>query len=225
MRSRLRARLGKCLVLAIGVGWALPDLAEAQFTRYRRFEAGAFLGGMAVDHDLGTVSNVFFTTTGQADDVSFGTDFFGARFSFDFSPNLAAEATYSRARQTFSYDVLDDLDAGDVTLDEQFEATQQSVSGNLVVQFPLEIGLIPYGTIGFAWVRTEPGSEIEGVASESSDDGLNFGGGVKYFFPGAPWVGARFDLRYQFLSEGLAFTDQLVEPRNTEVTIGVAFRF
>jgi hypothetical protein len=210
--------------MALGIGWWLPEPAEAQFTRYRRFEAGAFLGGMAVDHDLGTASNVFFTATGQADDVSFGTDFFGARFSFDFSPNLAAEATYSRARQTFSYHVLDDLDAGDVMLVDQFDATQQKVSGNLVVQFPLEIGLIPYGTIGFAWVRTEPGSEIAGVTSESSD-GLNFGGGAKYFFPGAQWVGARFDLRYQFLSEGLAFGDQLVEPRNTEVTIGVAFRF
>jgi len=225
VRSRWQARLGrKCLVLAIGVAWGLPDAAEAQFTRYRRFEAGAFLGSMSIDHDLGTASNVFFMTTGRSDDIPFGTDFFGARFSYDFSPNLAAEATYSRARQTFSLDVVDDLDAGDVMLGEQFEATQQNVGGNLVVQFPLEFGLIPYGTIGFAWVRTDPGSEIAGFTSESSD-GLNFGGGAKYFFPGAPWVGARFDLRYQFLSEGLAFADQLVEPRNTEVTIGVAFRF
>jgi hypothetical protein len=179
---------------------------------------------MSIDHELGTVSNLFFTTTGSSDDIPFGTDFFGARFSFDFSPNLAAEATYSRARQTFSLDVVDDLDAGDVALGEQFEATQQNVSGNLVAQFPLEFGLIPYGTIGFAWVRTEPGSEIAGVSSTSSN-GVNVGGGAKYFFPSAPWVGARFDLRYQFLSEGLAFADQLVEPRNTEVTIGVAFRF
>jgi len=111
-----------------------------------------------------------------------------------------------------------------VALVQQFETTAQNISGNAVAQFPLEMGFIPYGTLGFAWVYTDPTGEIEGVTSDWSS-GFNFGGGVKYFPPGAPWVGGRFDVRYQLLSEGLAFTDQVVEPRNTEVTFGVSFRF
>jgi len=222
MSGRWPAPGWKLVLFAVGIGVVGPSRAEAQ--QYRRFEAGAFLGGVSVNHDLGTVSNLFFTTTGQSDNVSFGGDFFGARFSYDFIPNLAAEATYSRAQQTFSFEVVDDIEADNVALGDQFDATVQNISGNVVAQFPLEIGLVPYGTIGFAWVRTNLKNEIAGVTSDSSN-GLNFGGGAKYFFPGAPWVGARFDLRYQLLSEGLAFGDNLVEPRNTEVTIGVAFRF
>lgn len=217
-----RRRWASWWLLVAGVFWLGASPAEAQ--RDRRFEAGAFLGGLTVDHDLGSVTNLFFTTTGQADDVPFGTDFYGARFSYDFTPNVAAEATYSRARQTFSFDVLDDREAEDVALGEQFEATVQNVSGNVVGQFPLRLGFVPYGTIGFAWVQTDPENAIEGVTSEWTN-GLNIGGGAKYFPPGAPWVGARLDFRYQFLSEGLAFGDRVVEPRNTEVTIGVAFRF
>ena len=222
MSSRWQAPGWKLVLLAVGIGVVGPSRAEAQ--QYRRFEAGAFLGSISINHDLGTVSNLFFTTTGQSDDVSFGGDFFGARFSYDFSPNLAAEATYFRARQTFSFEVVDDVEADDVALGDQFDATVQNISGNVVAQYPLEIGLIPYGTIGFAWVRTGLEKEIDGITSDSSN-GLNIGGGVKYFFASAPWVGARFDLRYQFLSDGLAFAENSVEPRNTELTIGVAFRF
>jgi len=219
-----RRALWSCLLLALGMSWWSPDSAEAQFTRDRPFEAGFFLGSLSIDHDLGSVSNLFFTTTGSADDIPFGTDFWGARFSVDLTPDVAVEGTYSRARQTFFLDVADDLDAGDVPLGGQFEATQQNIAGNVVVQVPLEFGLIPYGTIGYSFVKTNPTNEIGGFTSDSSR-GLNFGGGAKYFYPGAPWVGARFDLRWQRLSEGLAFGDQIAEPRNTELTIGVAFRF
>jgi len=211
----------KCLLLASAISWVAPTSAEAQ--RLRRFEAGFFLGGMSVDHDLGTVSNLFFTTSGQANDVSLGTGLLGARFSFDFSPNLAAEASYYRTEQTFSFTV-EDRETGSVDIGDQFDATLQNVSGNLVAQFPLEIGLVPYGTIGFAWVQTDPKNPIGGLDQESSN-GLNLGGGIKYFFPGATWVGARFDLRYQLLSQSLAFAGASAEPRNTEVTIGAAFRF
>ena len=224
MTVRRWCRLCFGIFLAASMLWWLPQPAEAQFTRDRPFEAGFFLGSLSIDHDLGSVSNLFFTTTGSADDIPFGTDFFGARFSADLTPDFAVEGTYSRARQTFLLDVVDDLDAGDVMLGEQFEATQQNISANAVVQFPTEIGLIPYGTVGYAFVKTDPTNEISDVTSDWTR-GLNFGGGAKYFYPGAPWVGARFDLRWQRLSEGLAFSEPLAEPRNMELTIGVAFRF
>jgi opacity protein-like surface antigen len=218
MSARWRAPTWKCLLIACGIG--LIGSAPARAQQYKRFESGVFVGGMSVSHDLGTVDNILFTTTGAADNVSFG-DLLGFRFSYDFSPNLAAEANYSRAKETFSFRINDD-DIGAVDLADQFDATVQNISGNLVGQFPLENGLIPYGTIGFAWVRTDLSSEIGGVTDDSST-GLNLGGGVKYFF--TSWVGARFDLRYQIISQGLAFADNAAEPRNTEFTIGAAFRF
>src|SRR3989304_5033721 len=153
MSGRWSVSGGPCLLLASAIGWVPPTSAEAQ--RLRRFEAGFFLGGMSVDHDLGTVSNLFFTTSGQANDVSLGTGLLGARFSFDFSPNLAAEASYYRTEQTFSYTV-EDREAANLDIGDQFDATLQNVSGNLVAQFPLEIGLGPYGTIGCAWVHPDP---------------------------------------------------------------------
>ena len=203
--------------LASGIVMLAPNLAQAQD---KRFEASGFVGSMSVSHDLGTVSNLFFTTTGAADNVPFG-DLWGGRFSYDFSPNIGAEVSYSRAKETFAFTVNDN-DVGIVNLGDQFTATVQNISGNFMYQYPLGIGLVPYGTLGFAWIRTDLDTEISGVTNDSST-GLNFGGGVKYFF--AEWVGARFDLRYQILSEGLAFVDNIAEPRNTEVTIGAAFRF
>ena len=184
------------------------------------FEVGVFVGRMSVDHDLGTVSNIFFTTTGAAENVPFG-DFWGGRFSYDFSPNLGAEVSYSRTKEIFAF-AVDDSEVGVVSLGDQFTTTVQNISGNFVFQYPLEIGLIPYGTLGFAWMRSDLDTEVGGVANDSST-GLNFGGGVKYFF--TEWVGARFDVRYQIVSEGLAFADNVAEPRNTELTIGAAFRF
>ena len=203
--------------LACGIVMLAPNPARAQD---KRFEASGFVGSMSVSHDLGTVSNLFFTTTGAADNVPFG-DLWGGRFSYDFSPNLGAEVSYSRTMETFAFTVNDN-DVGIVNLGDQFTTTVQNISGNFVYQYPLEIGLVPYGTIGFAWIRTDLDSEISGVTNDSST-GLNFGGGVKYFF--TSWVGARFDMRYQIISEGLAFADNIAEPRNTELTIGAAFRF
>lgn len=205
------------LFLACGIVMLKPSPARAQD---KRFEASAFVGRMSVNHDLGTVSNLLFTTTGAADNVPFG-DLWGGRFSYDFSPNLGAEVSYSRTKETFAFTVNDD-EVGIVNLGDQFTTTVQNISGNFVAQFPLEIGLIPYGTLGFAWIRSDLDTEVSGVASDSST-GLNFGGGVKYFF--TSWVGARFDVRYQIVSEGLAFADNVAGPRNTELTIGAAFRF
>jgi opacity protein-like surface antigen len=205
------------LFLACGIVMLAPSPAQAQD---KRFEASGFVGSMSVSHDLGTVSNLFFTTTGAADNVPFG-DLWGGRFSYDFSPNLGAEVSYSRTMETFAFTVNDN-DVGIVNLGDQFTTTVQNISGNFVYQYPLEIGLVPYGTLGFAWMRTELDTEVAGVTNDSST-GLNFGGGVKYFF--TSWVGARFDVRYQIVSEGLAFADNIAEPRNTEITIGAAFRF
>ena len=203
--------------LACGIVIMASSPAQAQD---KRFEASGFVGSMSVSHDLGTVSNLFFTTTGAADNVPFW-DLWGGRFSYDFSPNLGAEVSYSRTKEIFAFTVNDN-DVGIVNLGDQFTTTVQNISGNFVAQFPLEIGLVPYGTLGFAWMRTDLDTEISGVTNDSST-GLNFGGGVKYFF--TEWVGARFDLRYQILSEGLAFAGNIAEPRNTEITIGAAFRF
>ncbi len=214
-QGRIQALL--LFFLAGGIVMLTPSPARSQD---KRFEASGFVGRMSVSHDLGTVSNIFSTTTGAADNVPFG-DLWGGRFSYDFSPNLGAEVSYSRAKETFAFTVNDD-EAGIVNLGDQFTATVQNISGNFVAQLPLKIGLVPYGTLGFAWIRTDLDVEVSGVTNDSST-GLNFGGGVKYFF--TSWVGARFDIRYQILSEGLAFAGNIAEPRNTEVTIGAAFRF
>ena len=217
MSARGRMQGLRFFFLACGIVMLAPNPAQAQD---KRFEASGFVGSMSVSHDLGTVSNLFFTTTGAADNVPFG-DLWGGRFSYDFSPNLGAEVSYSRTKETFAFTVNDN-DVGIVNLGDQFTTTVQNVSGNFVAQFPLEIGLVPYGTLGFAFMRTDLDTEVSGVTNDSST-GLNFGGGVKYFF--TSWVGARFDLRYQIVSEGLAFAGNIAEPRNTEITIGAAFRF
>ena len=217
MNARGRIQSVLLFSLACGIIMLTPSPARSQ---EKRFEASGFVGKMSVSHDLGTVSNIFFTTTGAAADVPFG-DLWGGRFSYHFTPNLGAEVSYSRAKETFAFTV-NDGEAEIVNLGDQFTATVQNISGNFVAQFPMEIGLVPYGTLGFAWIRTDLDVEISGVTKDSST-GLNVGGGVKYFF--TSWVGARFDIRYQILSEGLAFADNIAEPRNTELTIGAAFRF
>jgi len=39
-----------------------------------------------------------------------------------------------------------------------------------------------------------------------------------------PWLGARFDFRYHFITSGLAFEGNEVSPRHTELTFGVVIR-
>ncbi len=47
--------------LAGGIVMLTPSPARSQD---KRFEASGFVGSMSVSHDLGSVSNLFFTTTG-----------------------------------------------------------------------------------------------------------------------------------------------------------------
>ena len=61
-----------------------------------------------------------------------------------------------------------------------------------------------------------------------SVSGFDFtlGGGVKYFFNelDLPWLGFRFDFRYHFITNGLAFAGNDVSPRHNEFTFGGVLR-
>lgn len=220
MRGGWRALSGKCFLVAVGIGLVGPTAAPLG-AEDQRVELGAFIGSLSLTYDLGSVSNIFFVTTGEADDVSFG-GLYGFRAAYNFSPHIAVEGTYSRADATFLF-AVDDEELGAVALGDQFDARLQNFSGAAVVQFPLESGLVPYGAIGFGLQLADPKEEIFGLDS-TTGTGLNFGGGIKYFAPSVPWLGARFDIRFQRVSEGLAF-EGTSEPRGFELTIGAAVRF
>jgi hypothetical protein len=213
-------RRGKFLLAAF-LGLSIPGYAQE-----KRLEVTGFFGGLSVDHDLGTVSNIFFTTTGTAQDVDF-FEYYGFRAAFNFSSYVAIEGYLSRSDNTYSLTVTEDIevDTTPLPLGDQFDAKQLSYGGNLIVQFPFEIGVVPFGTVGAGWQKTTPDQPIAEIESSDSLD-FNFGGGVKYFFTnqGLPWLGARFDLRWHYLQDGLAFYDNEVSPRYSEITIGAVVR-
>ncbi|MFQ5790926.1 MAG: porin family protein [Acidobacteriota bacterium] len=207
------------LVLSSAMGLVWPVAAEAQNTR--RLELSGFVGGLSVSQDLGSVTNIFFTTTGEAEDVDFG-QFFGFRASFLFSSYLGIEGSLTRGENSYTFSVNDN-ELGAVSLGEQFDADQLHFGGNVIVQVPFASGLVPYGTVGIGSVRTEPQNPISDIDDVTSTD-FTVGGGVKYFIADSAF-GVRFDIRHHIVSEGLTFSGTSDSPRNTEFTIGGVVRF
>jgi Outer membrane protein beta-barrel domain len=193
---------------------ALPGAAIAQTGR--KLEVSGFVGGMSLNQDLGSASNIYMSVTGSAESVSFGK-LFGFGASWAFTPNIAAEFRFFRATNAYSLSV-DDETIGNVSLPEQFEAEQISYTGGVVFQYPTESGLIPYGSFGVGQLRTTPTNAIEGLDSVTGTD-LSFGGGVKYWIPSVPWLGVGFDLRYHTATDGLTFAEGDDSPRGTAYTV------
>jgi hypothetical protein len=201
------------VVLALSV---CPGAALAQTEATRKLELTGFLGGMTLSQDLGTASNIYLTVTGAAESVDFGK-LYGFGASWAFTRNIAAEFHLSQSTNAYSLAVDDEV-IGNVSLPEQFEAEQLCFTGGVVVQFPLEIGFVPYGSLGVGRLQTKPASPIEGVESVNGTD-VSFGGGVKYWIPAVPWLGVGFDLRYHTANDGLAFPSGDDSPRGSEYTI------
>lgn len=186
-----------------------------------RVELWGFLGGLGVEQELGTASNLFFTTTGRAQDVGFGR-WLGFRASYRFSRFLAVEGGLARGDNAYTFTV-EDNELGTVALGEQFEVTQRTLDANAVVQFPTEVGVVPYGTAGITRLEQDPAS---GSGLETVDElGYNLGAGVKYIFADPEWLGLRFDVRRHFVSEGIAFPGGADSPNVTELTFGVILHF
>lgn len=201
------------LLLALSAS-AGPALAQTRGAK--KLELSGFLGGMTLSQDLGSASNIYMSVTGSAESVDFGKQYgFGA--SWAFTRNLSAEFHLSRSTNAYSLEVDDD-EVGDVSLPDQFDADQLFFSGGLVAQFPLEVGLVPYGSFGVGRLKTTPSSAIENLESASGLD-VSFGGGVKYWIPSVPWLGVGFDVRYHTASEGLSFPGGDDSPRGTEYAI------
>lgn len=189
----------------------------------RRLEMTGYLGGLSISHDLGAVSNIYFTATGEADNVGFGK-YFGFRVAYFFTPNIGVEGNLSRGTNSYVFSV-DDNDLGFVNLGDQFDAIQFNIGGSLIYQYPLDNGAVPYGAVGFGRQRNRPENEAEGFESVTGSE-FHFGGGVKYFFEeqDLPWLGVRFDFRYHFVTDGLAFHGNDASPRHTEFTFGGVIR-
>ena len=92
----------------------------------------------------------------------------------------------------------------------------------LLAQFPTAIGIGPYATGGIGYVREAPAQGPIGDEDATSTFEFNLGGGVKYFFSGAPWLGVRFDARYRKASGGLTFGGSR---GSADFTLGAVFRF
>jgi opacity protein-like surface antigen len=187
--------------------------------REKRFEATGFVGGLSISHDLGRATNLFFTVSGEAESAGFGK-YYGARGSYRLTRRLHAEGSLVFSKNDFVSTVQDN-ELGSIDVGEQFTADQLAFSGNAVYDFPLKSGPIPFATIGFGWARMTPQNRILDMESVGSFD-VNLGGGVKYFFNRL--IGARFDLRYHLLSEGLAYPGSSASPRQTEFTVGAIVR-
>jgi hypothetical protein len=193
----------------------MPAIGLAQDSK--RLELSGFVGGMSLSQSLGTSSNIYMTVTGAAENVDFGK-LFGFRASWAFSRNVAAEFNASRSKNFYGLDV-DDLEVGNVGLQDQFEADQLLLSGGVIVQFPTRLGLVPYGSFGVGRLETKPASPIDGIESVDAID-VSFGGGVKYWVPSLPWLGVGFDLRYHTATEGLTFPGGDSSPTSVEFTAG-----
>jgi hypothetical protein len=202
-------------LVAIAALTLSPGVALAQ-TEAEKLELSGFFGGMSLDQDLGTASNIYMTVTGAAESAAFGR-LYGFGASWAFTRNIAAEFRLSRSTNAYSLEV-DDEEIGNVGLPDQFEAEQLSFLGGVVVQFPLEVGLVPYGSLGVGRLQTKPRSAIEGLESVTGTD-VSFGGGVKYWIPAVPWLGVGFDLRYHTANDGLTFPGGDDSPRGGEYTI------
>ncbi len=201
------------LVLALS---AVPGAGLAQTAQSKKLELSGLFGGMSLSQDLGSASNIYMSVTGGADSVAFGK-LYGFGASWAFTRNIAAEFRLSRATNAYSLEVDDD-EIGNLSLPDQFEAEELYITGGVVVQYPLEVGLIPYGSFGFGQLRTTPKSSIEGLETVTGTD-VSFGGGVKYWIPALPWIGVGFDLRYHTATEGLAFPGGDDSPSGTAYTV------
>jgi hypothetical protein len=219
-------RIQVSIVRIFGLTCVLSALLSSEsFAQDRKLEITGFIGGLSISHDLGSATNVYFTATGAAENASFGK-FFGARAGYFFSPFIGVEGYLTRGKNSFTYAAVDDREVGTADLGEQFDATQLSYGGSAILQYPLENGVVPYGTVGFGWQRSNPQNPISGIDDSISSTDFNLGGGVKYFFEGQnlPWLGVRFELRYHLISDGLAFFESEASPRNTEFTFGGVVR-
>lgn len=200
-----------------------PAVGQAQMlgaASSGRLEVSGFVGGMSFNQDLGMASNIYQRVTGSGDSIDFGK-LYGFRGSWSFTPMLAAELNYAQGSHSYSFNVDDDV-VGPVTLADQFDANVSIWSANAVVQFPLELGggqLVPYGTIGVGVMESTPQQPIAGL-EDASGAGVNVGGGVKFFFPRAHWLGVRFDVRYHSGSTGLTFPAGSGSSSGTDYTIG-----
>jgi len=201
------------LILALA---SVPGPTLAQTAESKKLELSGFFGGMALTQDLGSASNIYMSVTGAADSVAFGK-LYGFGASWVFTRNLAAEFRLSRSTNAYSFEV-DDGEIGNVSLPDQFEAEQLVFTGGVVFQYPLKVGLVPYGSFGVGQLRTKPSSAIEGLESIAGTD-VSFGGGVKYWVPSVPWLGVGFDLRYHTATEALTFPGADGSPSGTEYTI------
>jgi hypothetical protein len=201
------------LLLALS---AAPGVGLAQTGETKKLELSGFVGGMSLSQDLGTASNIYMSVTGAAESVDFGK-LYGFGASWAFTRNVAAEFTFSRSTNLYGLEV-DDEEIGSVALPDQFEAEQLLITGGVILQFPLEIGLVPYGSFGIGQMKTTPSSAIEGMESVTGTD-VSFGGGVKYWLPSVSWLGVGFDLRYHTATEGLVFPGGDDSPRGTAYTV------
>ena len=206
------------LVLALS---AVPGAGLAQSGESKKLELSGFFGGMSLTQDLGSASNIYMSVTGGAESVAFG-ELYGFGASWAFTRNVAAEFRLFRSTNAYSLDVDDD-EIGNAGLPDQFEARQLVITGGVVVQYPLEVGLVPYGSFGVGRLRTKPTSAIAELESVKGTD-VSFGGGVKYWIPAVPWLGVGFDLRYHTATEGLAFPGGDDSPNGTEYTIAAMVR-
>jgi hypothetical protein len=202
--------------LALFVLSALPGAARAQTAGPKKLELTGFFGGMSLTQDLGSASNIYMDVTGSAESVGFG-GLFGFGASWAFTRNLGAEFHFSRSTNAYSL-AVDDKAIGNVSLADQFEAEQLSFTGGVVFQYPLEAGLIPYGSFGVGQLRTKPLKAIEGLESVSGTD-VSFGGGVKYWIRQVPWLGVGFDFRYHTATEGITFPGGDFSPNGAEYTV------
>lgn len=209
------------IVCAGLVGLLVPVASSAQD---RRLEVTGFVGGLSISHDLGSVSNIYLTATGEAESVAF-PKYFGVRVAYLLTPFVGVEGSLSRGSNRYTFSV-DDRDLDTVSLGDQFDATELNYGGNVVIQYPLDNGLVPFGIAGVGQQRSSTANPIAGIEETVTGLDFNFGGGVRYFFDeqDLPWLGVRFDLRFHFISNGLAFDGNEASPRHTEFTFGGVIR-
>ena len=205
----------------------MATAASAQFevnptargqSKPKRFEVSGFIGMLSVNQSLGTATNIYQTVTGEAENIDFGK-LLGFRASWAFTSMITAEFNVSRGNNTHALTV-DDETVGTENLAEQFETDQLFLGGNLILQFPRG-HFVPYVTGGGGLHRMTPTSPIAEIEHVSAFD-INFGGGIKLWFPSPDRLAVRVDLRYHTATVGITFPGGSSKPKGLELTIGAS---
>lgn len=155
-----------------------------------------------------------------------GTRTFGFAAGFSFARYFGFEAVFEYIPDS---ELPFDLEELEELLDVDVRVDLYSLSGNLLLQYPVSDTILPYGTIGYGAFGAHATGEYQGETPEAwgATTALNFGFGVKVKL--ARFIAVRGDIRWYRLNISVENLGDLVEgvenPTLSRMAVGATFSF